>query len=165
MDKKSATAQRPLMSDIMRIFRIPRIIAYSVGLTLSFILIIVWPLAMVGVRVMDGDQFGHWVRFSETWAFAAAIFIILVPLIQEIYSIYKQIQQNKKDEAAGKIPPEEEYVRTHGRHNEGFDDHPRSGVHSHPQANGTSSSHNATSMNYHGPPNPQPTRSHDSTHV
>ncbi|CAH1251665.1 TDRKH [Branchiostoma lanceolatum] len=47
------------------------------------------------VGVMNGNQFQHWVNVSQSWAYIAAAFLIIVPLIQEIVSIRRQYVTNK----------------------------------------------------------------------
>ena len=42
------------------------------------------------VDVMDGFGFAVWTTLSRGWAFVAAAFIIIIPLVQEIYAIHRQ---------------------------------------------------------------------------
>ena len=97
LDKYAANFARPSMDTIRKIFKAPHIIAYSVGIVLFILLIIIWPCVMIPVGVMDVSAFGHWVRLSEIWAFIVASYIIIMPLIQEIQSICKQIRVNSEE--------------------------------------------------------------------
>ena len=47
---------------------------------------------------MDIYGFLVWTTLSRGWAFIAATFIILVPLIQEIHAIWRQHNNNLKEE-------------------------------------------------------------------
>ena len=47
---------------------------------------------------MDWYGFAVWTTLSRGWAFIAAIFIILVPLIQEVHAIWRQHNNNLKEE-------------------------------------------------------------------
>eukprot|EP00058_Branchiostoma_floridae_P025995 XP_002611485.1 hypothetical protein BRAFLDRAFT_63880 [Branchiostoma floridae] len=87
---------RPSFEEIRRFCRRPRMTALIAGIGLSLVLVIIWPAGMLGVGVMNGSEFQHWVNVSQTWAFLAAAFVIIVPLVQEVVSIYKNYQVNKE---------------------------------------------------------------------
>ncbi|CAH1790509.1 unnamed protein product, partial [Owenia fusiformis] len=87
--------KRPTQLDMERIFKKARLTAIIFGIIMSVGLIIIWPAVMTGLKVLKEDQFYHWTVFSQIWAFIAAAFIISVPLIQEIYGIYKQTKKNR----------------------------------------------------------------------
>ena len=48
------------------------------------------------IDVMDWYGFAVWTTLSRGWAFIAATFIILVPLIQEVHAIWRQHNNNLK---------------------------------------------------------------------
>ncbi|XP_035681863.1 urea-proton symporter DUR3-like [Branchiostoma floridae] len=87
---------RPSFEEIRRFCRRPRMTALIAGIGLSLVLVIIWPAGMLGVGVMNGSEFQHWVNVSQTWAFLAAAFVIVVPLVQEVVSIYKNYRANKE---------------------------------------------------------------------
>ncbi|XP_078578183.1 uncharacterized protein LOC144863097 [Branchiostoma floridae x Branchiostoma japonicum] len=60
------------------------------------------------VGVMNGGQFQHWVNVSQSWAYIAAAFLILVPLIQEIVSVRRQYVINKSVACNNEGPDMEE---------------------------------------------------------
>ncbi|XP_078697358.1 uncharacterized protein LOC144925278 [Branchiostoma floridae x Branchiostoma belcheri] len=86
---------RPSFDEIRSFCRKPRMTALIAGIVLSVVLVIVWPAGMLGVGVMNGAEFQHWVNVSQTWAFLAAAFLIIVPLVQEVMSIYNNYRVNK----------------------------------------------------------------------
>ncbi|KAI8500378.1 hypothetical protein Bbelb_219440 [Branchiostoma belcheri] len=86
---------RPSFEEIRSFCRKPRMTALIAGIVLSVVLVIIWPAGMLGVGVMNGAEFQHWVNVSQTWAFLAAAFLIIVPLVQEVMSIYNNYRVNK----------------------------------------------------------------------
>ena len=52
---------------------------------------------MLTLDVLDVTGFGIWTTLSRGWAFVAATFIIILPLVQEFSAITRQIKQNKVD--------------------------------------------------------------------
>jgi len=50
---------------------------------------------MLTLDVLDVTGFGIWTTLSRGWAFVAATFIIILPLVQEFSAITRQIKQNK----------------------------------------------------------------------
>ena len=53
---------------------------------------------MLSVHILDLSGFDVWTIISRCWAFIAAIFIITVPLVKEVFAIVKQAKKNKKNE-------------------------------------------------------------------
>ncbi|CAH1777253.1 unnamed protein product [Owenia fusiformis] len=85
---------RPTHEAIKKIYRKPFILALIAGISLLFIFIVLWPAVMVPLKVMTRDQFNVWATFSQAYAFIVAAFIILVPLLQEIYLIFGKARKN-----------------------------------------------------------------------
>ena len=85
---------RPALDLVIRKFRAAKLTAYVAGLLFTILFVCVWPGSMLSVDVMSGYGFLIWTTLSRSWAFIAATFIILVPLIQEIHAIVKQHQTN-----------------------------------------------------------------------
>ena len=52
-------------------------------------------------------RFGVWTGFSRAWAFVAAGFIIVVPLVQEVLAVRDQVGKNKGRGTGGKAGEEE----------------------------------------------------------
>lgn len=52
---------RPSLQEVQKAFRSTSILSYSVSLTLSAVLVLIWPAAMVGVGAMSLEQFTGWV--------------------------------------------------------------------------------------------------------
>lgn len=92
------TSIRPSHESFTQLFRRPKIIAYSTGITLTVVLVVVWPGVMASLKVFSKPLFEGWVYLSQTWAFIVAAFIIIVPLVQEVWAVYDQIQINKKSD-------------------------------------------------------------------
>ncbi|XP_013388209.1 urea-proton symporter DUR3 [Lingula anatina] len=101
--------ERPSHEEFLKIFRSAKITAYVAGIILSVVLIIIWPAIMAGLRVLNETMFIGWAYVSQVWAFLAAAFIISVPLVQEIWGIWRQYKRNKvKDMQEEKyaVPPQ-----------------------------------------------------------
>ncbi|KAK3604602.1 hypothetical protein CHS0354_027455, partial [Potamilus streckersoni] len=82
---------RPTLMDVQRAFRGAKYLASIGSISVSIILVIVWPSFMVLADVMSFNAFSQWVQVSKVWAFLATIFIIATPLVSEVYNIYKII--------------------------------------------------------------------------
>ncbi|XP_066270073.1 uncharacterized protein [Branchiostoma lanceolatum] len=95
MESANKLNDRPTFAEVRRYCRKPRITALAAGTGISLVLVILWPAGMLAVGVMNGDQFQHWVNVSQSWAYIAAAFLVIVPLIQEIVSIRRQYVTNK----------------------------------------------------------------------
>ena len=55
---------------------------------------------MLTIDVFNYAQFNTWTVVSRGWAFTAAAFIVLVPLIQEVKAVLKQLARNKEDKTS-----------------------------------------------------------------
>lgn len=88
---------RPPLDIVIRKFRAAKLTAYVAGLLFTILFVCIWPGSMLSVDVMDLFGFQVWTTLSRGWAFIAASFIILVPLIQEIYAIWRQHNLNLKE--------------------------------------------------------------------
>lgn len=88
---------RPALDIVIRKFRAAKLTAYVAGLLFTILFVCIWPGSMLSVDVMDHFGFQVWTTLSRGWAFIAASFIILVPLIQEIYAIWRQHNLNLKE--------------------------------------------------------------------
>ncbi|CAH1782806.1 unnamed protein product [Owenia fusiformis] len=97
IDTSTTTIWRPTQEEMAKIFRKARLIAIIVGLVLTVGLVIIWPSSMMSLVVLSETQFRMWTQFSQVWAFTAAVFIVTVPFVQEIYGIIKQVKQNREN--------------------------------------------------------------------
>jgi len=88
---------RPPLDIVIRKFRAAKLTAYVAGLLFTILFVCIWPGSMLSVDVMDLFGFQVWTTLSRGWAFIAATFIILVPLIQEIHAIWRQHNLNLKE--------------------------------------------------------------------
>merc|ERR1719414_2135480 len=89
---------RPPLDIVIRKFRAAKLTAYIAGLLFTILFVCIWPGSMLSIDVMDIYGFLVWTTLSRGWAFIAATFIILVPLIQEIHAIWRQYNNNLKEE-------------------------------------------------------------------
>ncbi|XP_053394386.1 uncharacterized protein LOC128555607 [Mercenaria mercenaria] len=85
---------RPSLKDVHKAFNGAKYVAFVGSITLTIMLVVIWPCIMVGVSVMSFDSFNQWVTVSKIWAFLAAIFIITAPFATEIWDIYKAFFRN-----------------------------------------------------------------------
>ncbi|CAH1784392.1 unnamed protein product [Owenia fusiformis] len=98
---ESGVYERPTQQELRKRYRKPFIIVTVTAIGLSIGFFILWPAVMLPIKVMNQDQFRHWINLTLTWAFIAAAFIIIVPLVQEIHSIVNKARHNRKK----KVPP------------------------------------------------------------
>ncbi|RUS77237.1 hypothetical protein EGW08_014990 [Elysia chlorotica] len=87
---------RPSLLDVQHAFKRATTMAFSCSITISLILVIIWPASMVAVGVMDLGAFEGWVKLSEVWAFLAMILMIGLPLINEAWDIYSALMLRNK---------------------------------------------------------------------
>ncbi|XP_041377330.1 urea-proton symporter DUR3-like [Gigantopelta aegis] len=87
---------RPSLVDVEKAFKLAKYVAIIGSITLSIVLIIIWPSIMVTVGVMSPKQFFGWATLSQVWAFIATVFIILVPLVNEMWDIYVAFHDKRK---------------------------------------------------------------------
>merc|ERR1712226_527735 len=86
---------RPPLDLVIKKFRAAKITAYIAGLFFTLLFVGIWPGSMLTLDVLDVTGFGIWTTLSRGWAFVAATFIIILPLVQEFSAITRQIKQNK----------------------------------------------------------------------
>lgn len=87
---------RPALDIVIKKFRTAKLTAYIAGLLFTVLFVCVWPGSMLSIDVMTNFGFLAWTTLSRGWAFVAATFIILVPLVQEVLAIWRQHKLNKQ---------------------------------------------------------------------
>lgn len=93
--EKKLVFNRPSLLQMRREFRVTYRIAFSLGLSLTLFLIIGWPALLASIQVFSSGLFRWWIGLSDAWAFSAAIFIIIVPVVTEVLDVMKQIQHTR----------------------------------------------------------------------
>lgn len=75
--------------------------AYGYAWTLTFILIFLWPLPMLGERYVYSMQFfGLWVAVGFIWTWVAALIVIFYPIIESCsgtMAIFKRMAGQKEE--------------------------------------------------------------------
>ena len=89
---------RPPLDIVIRKFRTAKLTAYIAGLLFTILFVCVWPGSMLSVDVMNHYGFLVWTTLSRGWAFVAATFIILIPLVQEFHAILRQHRLNQQEQ-------------------------------------------------------------------
>merc|ERR1719468_685039 len=89
---------RPPLDIVIRKFRTAILSAYIAGLLFTILFVCVWPGSMLSVDVMNHYGFLVWTTLSRGWAFVAATFIILIPLVQEFHAILRQHRINQQEQ-------------------------------------------------------------------
>jgi len=95
MDIEHTQNERPSQDLINEKFRTAKITAYTATVFFTLLYVFIWPGSMLSVHILDLSGFDVWTIISRCWAFIAAIFIITVPLVQEVFAIVKQARKNK----------------------------------------------------------------------
>ena len=75
---------RPPLDLVIKKFRAAKITAYIAGVAFTILFVGIWPGSMLTVNVLDSQGFLAWTTLSRGWAYIAAAFIIIVPLVQEV---------------------------------------------------------------------------------
>ena len=75
---------RPPLDLVIKKFRTAKITAYIAGVAFTILFVGIWPGSMLTVNVLDSQGFLAWTTLSRGWAYIAATFIIIVPLVQEV---------------------------------------------------------------------------------
>ena len=75
---------RPPLDLVIKKFRAAKITAYIAGVAFTILFVGIWPGSMLTVNVLDNQGFLAWTTLSRGWAYIAAAFIIIVPLVQEV---------------------------------------------------------------------------------
>ncbi|XP_064641869.1 uncharacterized protein LOC135496466 [Lineus longissimus] len=78
---------RPSLAEVEETFKNAKYIAYVGAALITFVLVVLWPCCMLTIDVMTQSQFSQWVYFSVGWTFIAALFITVMPLMNEFISI------------------------------------------------------------------------------
>ncbi|XP_052808027.1 uncharacterized protein LOC128236928 [Mya arenaria] len=86
---------RPSLGEVEETFRGANRAAIISSTFLTFVLVVLVPAAMLGANVLSMEGFNGWVWISKLWAFAATIFIIVVPLVSEVMQILRVSRENR----------------------------------------------------------------------
>jgi len=97
LEEGSHFHDRPALDLVIQKFRMAKFTAFTAGVSFTILFVLIWPGSMLTIDVMDLTGFQVWTTSSRTWAFIAATFIILVPLIQEVNAVLKQIKINQSN--------------------------------------------------------------------
>ena len=62
--------------------------------------VVIWPGSMIAAHPLDSSGFLAWTTLSRGWGFVAAAFIIVVPLVQELYAIGHQWRKQRRARCA-----------------------------------------------------------------
>ncbi|KAL5014496.1 hypothetical protein ScPMuIL_008766 [Solemya velum] len=87
---------RPSLYEVSRAFRNAKLVAQIGAVVLSVVLVILWPALMIPIGVFSFSDFSSWVTLSEVWAIVATIFIIITPVLNEIWDIYHAFKHRKR---------------------------------------------------------------------
>jgi len=91
---------RPPLDIVIRKFRAAKITSYIAAVCFTILFVVIWPGSMLTIDVFNYAQFNTWTVVSRGWAFTAAAFIVLVPMIQEVKAVLKQLKRNKEDKTS-----------------------------------------------------------------
>ncbi|XP_064598785.1 uncharacterized protein LOC135465474 [Liolophura sinensis] len=86
---------RPSLSEVHKTFRVARLVATAGAISLTVILVIIWPLILVALQVMDRQTFTGWVNLTEVFGFLATLFIVIMPLVSEGLEIRRALNEIK----------------------------------------------------------------------
>jgi len=87
---------RPPMDLVIQKFRSAKLTAFGAAVAFTIVFVIVWPCSMLSVDMLDQAGFTIWTTISRGWAYVAAAFIIIVPLLQELMAVRKQLSKNRE---------------------------------------------------------------------
>ena len=84
MEEGDTFHDRPPLDLVIKKFRSAKITAYIASVAFLILFVGIWPGSMLTVNVLDPQGFLAWTTLSRGWAYIAATFIIIVPLVQEV---------------------------------------------------------------------------------
>jgi hypothetical protein len=87
---------RPPLDLVIKKFRAAKLTSCIAGIAFTVLFVGIWPGSMLTVNILDVKGFLASTWLSRGWAYIAATFIIIVPLVQEFSAILRQHRQNKK---------------------------------------------------------------------
>lgn len=87
--------QRPPIDGIVKRFQMAKRTAFVAGACFTMLFIVIWPGSMIAAHPLDSAGFLAWTTLSRGWGFVAAAFIIVVPLIQEVFAIFSRWRKNQ----------------------------------------------------------------------
>ena len=95
MEEGDTFHDRPPLDLVIKKFRAAKLTAYVAGVAFTVLFVGIWPGSMLTINVLDVNGFLAWTTLSRGWAYIAAAFIIIVPLVQEVIIHRKsKIEQN-----------------------------------------------------------------------
>ncbi|KAK6177025.1 hypothetical protein SNE40_015215 [Patella caerulea] len=87
---------RPSLDEVAKTFKYAKLLAVGGSVTLTMILVVIWPCIMVAVEVMSLSSFKGWVSLSDAWAYLATIAMVSIPLTNEAYDIFKTFRDRNQ---------------------------------------------------------------------
>ena len=84
MEEGDTFHDRPPLDLVIKKFRAAKLTAYVAGVAFTVLFVGIWPGSMLTINVLDVNGFLAWTTLSRGWAYIAAAFIIIVPLVQEV---------------------------------------------------------------------------------
>ena len=84
MEEGDTFHDRPPLDIVIKKFRAAKLTALIAGLAFTVLFVGIWPGSMLTINVLDVKGFLAWTTLSRGWAYVAATFIIIVPLVQEV---------------------------------------------------------------------------------
>ena len=87
---------RPPLDLVISKFRSAKITSFVAAAMFTIVFVVIWPCSMLSVDILDGSGFNIWTTMSRGWAYVASAFIVIVPLLQELLAVKKQLAKNKK---------------------------------------------------------------------
>jgi len=95
LDTLGELRERPPLDLVIKKFRSAKLTAFGAAVAFTIVFVIVWPCSMLSVDMLDQSGFTIWTTLSRGWAYVAAAFIIIVPLLQELMAVRKQLSKNR----------------------------------------------------------------------
>jgi len=86
---------RPHFYTVRSTYKSSEICAYVVGVVLAVSAVLIWPAAMLTLGTWKDDFFWVWTLLVLIWTIVSAAYLILVPLIWEIYRVCRQAYYNR----------------------------------------------------------------------
>merc|ERR1712080_191360 len=95
LDEGDCFYEKPPLDLVIQKFKYAKYTAYVATAVFVLLFLGIIPGSMLSIPILDSDDFAVWTTISRGWAYVASAFIIIVPLVQEVYAIVQQHKQNK----------------------------------------------------------------------
>lgn len=95
LEKIGIVGKHVTTNDMSRIFRKAKILSMVAALLSFAIFLVVIPALALSQNVLTEGQMTTWISGCQMWCLIATVLVVVIPPVQEVWQIYRQIKANK----------------------------------------------------------------------